>query len=190
MLVVGLGNPGIKYALSRHNIGFWVIDELVRRHGKKIKNHRCQAVCQEIELSGKKVVLAQPLTFMNRSGLAVKGLADYYGIAAENILIIYDDLDLEPGRIRLRPKGGSGGHRGCASVIFHLRTEDFPRLRIGIGRPAEGQEAADYVLSHFSPEEEPLIAAAVEKAADAVLSWVEEGIEVAMNRFNVRETKG
>lgn len=185
-LLAGLGNPGIKYALTRHNVGFWIVDALASRAGVKLKKVCCRSYTARAVLAGKEVVLAKPLTYMNRSGLAVRALLQYFSLQPENLLVIYDDLDLSPGRLRLRSRGGSGGHRGMASVIALLGSENFARLRLGIGRPpGETGDGVDYVLSHFKADEERQIMEAVELAADAVETFLAYGLEAAMNRYNV-----
>lgn len=190
-LLVGLGNPGPEYVYTRHNAGFLVIDELASRCGSSLNNVGFEACYVRTALAGTSLILAKPLTFMNRSGVAVAGLLRYFSIARENLLIIYDDMDLPTGKIRLRPAGGSGGHKGVSSIIAHLGSERFPRLRLGIGRN-EGQESTEdreqqvisYVLSPFKPDEKPLILKAVRAAADAAEIFIHKGIGEAMNRFN------
>jgi PTH1 family peptidyl-tRNA hydrolase len=190
-LIVGLGNPGPQYALTRHNIGFWVIDELASRLGVRLKEIKFESYFTRASLGGEGLLLAKPLTFMNRSGVAVRGLMRHFSFTGEQILIVYDDLDLPPGRIRMRPTGGSGGHKGVSSIIAQLGSEGFPRLRIGIGRRGEEekkegreQQVVSHVLSPFSPEEEVLIGEAVQRAADGVEVFLQKGIGEAMSRFN------
>ncbi|RJX24747.1 MAG: aminoacyl-tRNA hydrolase [Dethiobacter sp.] len=183
-LLVGLGNPGIKYALTRHNVGFWVIDELASRSKARLREASCQSYLARSFLAGEEVLLAKPLTFMNRSGLAVAALLKYFSLGRENLLVVYDDLDLPLGKIRLRPRGGSGGHKGMASIITLLQSEDFARLRLGIGRPADLSDEADYVLSSFSPAEERVMLEMVLTAADAVEVFLTQGLAEAMNRYN------
>lgn len=189
-LLVGLGNPGPEYVRTRHNAGFLVIDELASRCKTRLKEVKFESCFTRTVLAETSLILAKPLTFMNRSGVAVARLIHHFSIAPENLLIIYDDMDLPPGKIRLRPAGGSGGHKGVSSVIYHLGSEQFPRLRLGIGRDGdEGtasreQQVISYVLSPFKPEEEALIQDAVQAAADAAEVFLKKGIEVAMNRFN------
>lgn len=187
-LIVGLGNPGVKYALTRHNVGFWVIDELASRCRAKAREVKCQSYLTRASLCGKEVILAKPLTFMNRSGTAVAALLKHFSLERKSLLIIYDDMDLPLGRIRLRPRGGSGGHKGMASIISFLQSEDVPRLRLGIGRPKNSHESStdeiDYVLSTFSPAEEKIMLEAVLIAADAVEVFLSQGLEEAMNKYN------
>lgn len=183
-LLVGLGNPGIRYALTRHNVGFWVVDEVAARGKAGFQEVTGQSCLARTMLAGKKVILAKPLTYMNRSGLAVHALLRYFSLGLENLLIIYDDLDLPLGRLRLRPKGGSGGHNGLSSIIAFLGTEEFPRLRLGIGHPEEAESGAAYVLSPFTPVEEEQMLETVRLAADALELFLSNGLEEAMNRYN------
>lgn len=184
-IVAGLGNPGPRYARTRHNVGFWVIDRIVEQEGLGPLRSGHRALYAEWRLpGGERALLLQPQTFMNESGRSVAAAARWYGTDLHRIIVIYDDLDLPPGRLRLREKGSSGGHRGVQSVIDHLGSQDFPRIRIGIGRPADGRDAADWVLSPFPPGEEPVILAAVERAAEAVGLAIRAGFPAAMNRYN------
>jgi len=182
-LIVGLGNPGKEYAGNRHNVGFQCIDRLARAHGLEFRRQRFRAVLAEGQIGGRRVLLAKPLTFMNESGKAVGPLSRWYKIPPERILVIHDDLDLPLGKIRLRPDGSSGGHKGINSLIAELGTRDFARLRIGIGRPEHG-DPVDYVLSDFGRDQEPAIAAAYEMAERAILAFLQEGIERAMSQYN------
>jgi PTH1 family peptidyl-tRNA hydrolase len=182
-LVVGLGNPGRQYEQSRHNVGFRCVDELARRMGLTFARRAFQALVVTVRMDGQRVMLAKPQTYMNLSGDAVGPLIRYYGLSPDYLLSIYDDLDLPLGRIRIRERGSSGGHKGIASIIEAIGTDAFPRLRIGIGRPA-GVEAASYVLGRFTPDEEPTLAEVINRAADAVGVIVREGVTVAMNRYN------
>ena len=182
-LVVGLGNPGRKYASNRHNVGFQCLDRLAQAWGFSFRKRKHKALLAEGEMAGLRVILAKPQTFMNLSGNAVGRLARFYRVSPENILVIYDDLDLPLGKIRLRPEGGSGGHKGMRSIIERLGTHGFPRLRVGIGRPAHS-DPVDYVLSDFTPEQRITVEDAYESVVSAVELWVAEGIEAAMNRYN------
>ena len=185
-LVVGLGNPGPQYEGTRHNVGFRVVEELARRHGIKVRQRICRARVGAGQISDVGIALAKPQTFMNRSGDAVSPLARRYGLAPSQILVIYDDLDLPLGRLRVRQDGSAGGHNGIKSLIERLGTRDFPRVRVGIGRPAGSDDAIDHVLSEFTTAEEPIVARLIEQAADAAECWLAEDVEAAMNRFNVR----
>lgn len=184
-LLVGLGNPGIRYAHARHNAGFWVVDELAFRGKVKFKDIKCNAFIVETVLAGENVLLAKPLTFMNRSGLAVKALLEHFALGIEELLVIYDDMDLPPGRLRLRPGGGSGGHKGMASIIAQLGSEDFFRLRLGVGRgPGDFSDEADFLLTPLTPGEMERMHELVLTAADAAEVFLAGGIEQAMNRYN------
>lgn len=183
VLLVGLGNPGKKHRQNRHNVGFMAIDRLASRHAITLSNVQNKAVTGDGRVAGRRVILAKPQTYMNRSGDAVGPLARYYRIATENVLIIYDDIDLTAGTIRLREKGGSGGHNGMKSIIQHLG-QDFPRLRLGIGRPQGKMPPAAYVLQDFGSDEEPLLDAMLDKAVEVVETFLEEGVDLAMSRHN------
>ena len=184
-LLVGLGNPGSEYAGTRHNVGFMTIAKMAEELKIKANRSAHQALIGEGRLGGYRLVLAQPQTYMNRSGIAVAALVKAYGLAPEDLLVVCDDLDLELGRLRLRAKGGDGGHRGLRSIIACLGTKEFPRLRIGVGRPASKEETVDYVLTGFNREEQILVNEAVEAAAAGVRQWLFEGVNRAMNRVNV-----
>ncbi|MGA9350391.1 MAG: aminoacyl-tRNA hydrolase [Anaerolineae bacterium] len=183
-LIVGLGNPGRKYAGNRHNAGFQCLDRLAEAWGLSFSKRKHKALLAQGEIASLTTILAKPQTFMNLSGEAVERLARFYKLPPEGFLVIYDDLDLPLGKIRLRPEGGSGGHRGMNSIIEHLGTGGFPRLRVGIGRPTRG-DPVNYVLSDFAPDERMAIEEAYERAVSAVELWLAEGIEAAMNRYNL-----
>ncbi len=183
-VVVGLGNPGKEYERDRHNIGFVVVDAFARKHGFEFRRRKFRSTLAEGRFGSEKLLLSKPLTFMNLSGEAVAPLAAFYKLPSESLLVVADDLDIPLGEIRLRPKGGSGGHNGLKSIIDHLGTREFPRLRIGIGRPPAGVDPADYVLQPFSPEEIPVVELVVERAVGAIETWILRGIETAMNEFN------
>lgn len=184
-LVVGLGNPGTEYADHRHNVGFRVVDALARAHGLSFARRKeAQAQVAEGTVGVRPVLLAKPRTFMNLSGRAVGRLRQAYEIPAERILVVYDDLDLPLGRLRMRPEGGSGGHQGMRSIIDSLGTRGFPRLRVGIDRPPRGMDPAEYVLQPFAEEEIDLLSECLKQAVAAVECWLAEGVVVAMDRFN------
>ncbi len=185
LLIVGLGNPGREYRDNRHNIGFMLLDRLAVKLDVRFTRLQSQALVAPGMYEQRKVILAKPQTFMNLSGRAVQGLVRFYKLPLEALLVAYDDLDLPAGVIRLRPDGGSAGHRGMESIIEHLGTDRFPRLRLGIGRPPGRMEARDYVLQDFSAEETPLVSAMLNRAVEATLTWIVAGLEMAMNRFNV-----
>ena len=180
-MVVGLGNPGAGYKGTRHNVGFDVVDDLAATLKTKVSVSKSQSLIAEVELFGVAVALVKPLTFMNRSGQAVKMLATTYNIKPEDILVIADDLDLPTGKVRMRPKGGSGGHNGHKSIIASIQSEDYPRLRIGIGKAGE---TVDHVLSRFRPEEKPDIDSARKLCAAAVEAWLTQGLDRAMELAN------
>lgn len=182
-LIVGLGNPGRQYALTRHNVGFRCVDELARRAGVSSWRRLFDALVATFQLAGQKVMLAKPQTFMNLSGEAVARLMRYYGVAPRDLLVIYDDMDLPVGKLRIREAGSSGGHKGMVSIIAAIGTEAFPRLRIGIGRP-RALDATGHVLGRFDAADEPAVAEALGRAADAVETILSEGIVAAMNRYN------
>lgn len=187
-LIVGLGNPGIRYANSRHNIGFRVIKSLSRSYKAPLKkDKKTNALSASCRFGSYDVILAEPLTFMNLSGEAVSGLIRRYKIDLANLLVISDDLDLEFGRMKIRAAGSSAGHRGIKSIAEALNTERFARLRIGIDRPHPGIDAAEYVLSPFSRREKALLEAITEEAAECCCVWATEGIEKSMNIFNVKK---
>ena len=182
-LVVGLGNPGPEYSETRHNVGFMVAEELAHRHGVKFKSHaKWKARAAKIPDIGDGVWLAQPTTFMNLSGWAVREMASFHKLAPSDVLVVVDDADLPLGRLRIRSSGSAGGHNGLKSVIQELGTVEFPRLRIGVGRQAGGLR--NHVLGRFVAEEKAEIDAAVKRAADAAELFAKEDILTAMNRFN------
>jgi len=187
-LVVGLGNPGLQYAATRHNIGFMVIDRLAARLGAGAAKHMHHSLVQQAAVAGEKILLAKPQTYMNASGEAVAALLRWYRLPLFDLLVISDDMDLPVGRLRLRKTGGHGGHNGLRSIIELVGGRDFTRLRVGIGRPADCRhDPVDWVLGRFTPEEMELIAPALDAAAEAVETAVAEGIDAAMNRYNARE---
>lgn len=183
-LIPGLGNPGTRYAGNRHNVGFQVLDLLAARHNLRFDRSEHRAVVAHGRIAGQRVLLAKPQTYMNESGRAVGPLARFYKVAPEQIMVVFDDLDLPQGTIRLRPQGGAGGHNGMRSIIEHLATDNFPRLRIGIGRPPGQMDPAAYVLQDFRPEEEAEMTLVRQEAADALELWLREGLPSAMNRYN------
>lgn len=183
-LVFGLGNPGREYERTRHNVGFQILDVLARRYNTFFSAHKYKALAARVRIGDDTVILIKPTTFMNLSGEAVAPIVRFYKVPLEHILVVYDDLDLPLGVLRLRPKGGAGGHKGLKSVIQHLGSNEFPRLRVGIGRPPGRMDAADFVLSPFNEDEEEIMAIVREEAADAIELWVREGLERAMNKVN------
>jgi PTH1 family peptidyl-tRNA hydrolase len=184
-LIVGLGNPGIEYRNTRHNIGFMVIDQLAEKYGVDVQKKMMRSVLGQGWLGSQKVILAKPLTYMNLSGQSVQALMNWYKLTAQELLVICDDLNLEAGHLRLRKKGSDGGHNGLKSIIQALGTSDFPRLRLGIGRPSHpGQEQVSFVLGKFAPQEAELLSQLIGRGEQAAAVWVENGIDAAMNEFN------
>lgn len=183
-MVIGLGNPGKQYENTRHNIGFQVIDELANQLGAPSMQSKFNGMYTVIHRPEGKVILVKPLTFMNLSGECVRPLMDYYDIDVEDILVLYDDLDFPPGELKLRQKGSAGGHNGMKSLIAHLGTDQFKRVRLGIGRPTNGMKIADYVLSNFSKEESPAIQDMVGKSADACVDYFQMSFLEVMNKYN------
>lgn len=185
-LIVGLGNPGARYATTRHNVGWAVLDAFARKHNISVDRSGFHGIYGEMRWgeTGEKVILLKPSTFMNLSGRAIAPAASFYKIAPADILVIYDELDLPPGKIRIREKGSAGGHNGMKSAIQELGTQDFPRLRIGIGRPAPGWEVPDWVLAPFGPDDAATVAQILPKAVEAVESFLTEGALKAMTKYN------
>lgn len=183
-VIAGLGNPGAKYADTRHNIGFIAVDYLSRQLNINVNKIRHKALVGEGYIGAEKVVLVKPQTYMNLSGESIMDVVGFYKLSSENLIVIYDDIDLLPGVLRIRPKGSSGSHNGMKSIIYLLNRDDFPRIRIGIGKQPEYMDLADYVTGKFTKEEIPIMAEAVEKAADAAQEIVLKGIAAAMNKFN------
>ena len=183
-LIVGLGNPGLEYKHTRHNFGFMTIEHLAGRLNVTLKRMKFKAMIAETRLDGKLVVLAKPLTFMNDSGNSVGPLTRYFKVPLGNLLVMHDDLDLPLGSVRLRPQGGSSGQRGMASIINRLGTQEFPRMRLGIGRPPGQMDPVDYVLQPFQAQEVELKKMVLDQAADAAETFIRAGIEAAMNKYN------
>ncbi len=184
--MVGLGNPGPEYARTRHNVGFAVVERLAVEAGARFGPNRFQAEAAAAELSGIPVTLLKPQTFMNRSGLAVAAWLEALQLPASHLVVIHDDLDLPLGRLRVVGSAGPGGHRGVASIQETLGTQAVPRVRVGIGRPHEGEDAAERVLEEFAPEEFPVVEEMVGRAASAVWTLICSGLAAAMDRYNVR----
>ena len=183
-LIVGLGNPGKQYAFNRHNVGFMLVSRLAERLGEKFNRMEGRAMLAKALYQEQRLILVKPQTFMNASGNPVRSLLRYYKIPTEHLLVAYDDVDLPLETLRLRTEGGSGGQKGMQSIIAQLGTEAFCRLRVGIGRPPGRMEAADYVLQDFSKGEQALLDPTLDRAVDAVLTFVTLGIDQAMNQFN------
>jgi peptidyl-tRNA hydrolase, PTH1 family len=183
-LIVGLGNPGREYQNNRHNVGFKQIDKLAEKLGVRFTRLESKALVTRAEYRGQRVILAKPQTYMNLSGQAVRALTRFYKLPLSNLIVAYDDVDLPFGSLRLRSKGGAGGQKGMASIIEQLGTQEFSRLRIGIDRPPGRMDAAAYVLQNFSPSEQEILLATLERGVQALFVFMNEGIEAAMNQFN------
>ena len=187
LLVVGLGNPGAEYTGTRHNVGRAVVTELCARYAAPLRKSREHALVAEVRIEDQRVTLATPQTFMNESGRSVGQLARRYGITdLDRLVIVHDEMDLPVGTVRIKQGGGLAGHNGLRSVSDHLRTRDYVRIRIGVGRPPQGQSSADHVLRQPSPEEKAGLAESISKAADAVEGIVSDGIELTMGVYNAR----
>lgn len=182
--IVGLGNPGPKYERTRHNIGFMALDHLADRHGIEIRQDKCKALIGEGNIAGTKVALIKPMTYMNLSGESVRAYMDYYKVALEDMIVVYDDLDTEVGRIRLRYQGSAGGHNGIKSIIQHTGTQVFNRIRMGISRPQPGYPIVDYVLGTFPKAEGEPLKQSIEDACDAVEYSLSHTYEQTMAKFN------
>ena len=183
-LIVGLGNPGRKYAGTRHNVGFDAVTALSDAFGIPLKTKEWHGVSGRGTIAGQKVILVQPQTFMNASGECVRAYMDFYKIPAERILVICDDISLAPGNLRLRVKGSAGGHNGLKSIIAHIGTSVFPRLRLGVGEKPFGWDLADHVLARFPKEEEPVMREVMKAVTEEIPLYLSEGAEAAMNKFN------
>lgn len=189
-IFVGLGNPGGEYALTKHNVGFMLADKLAGEFGISDWRKNFDALIAETFLDGEKILLVKPQTFMNLSGVAVGAVVDFYKVELENLIVAHDDMDLPVGMIRLRPKGSGGGHRGVDSIIQHLGgKQNFPRVRIGIGRPPKNFTVNGHVLSNFVAQDADKISSAIENLVPAVTCIFREGIDIAMNKFNPRKIK-
>jgi len=183
-LLIGLGNPGREYANTRHNFGFMAIDRLAVRLNARGMKVQSKAIVMDSKYEDHKLILAKPQTYMNLSGQSVQGLAHFYKIPNENLMILSDDLDLPFGTIRIRASGGPGGQRGLSSILEKLGTKDIPRMRLGIGRPPGRMDPADYVLQNFSRDDLKSLSELLDRAADAALEFVVNGLTAAMNKFN------
>jgi len=184
LLVVGLGNPGEDYERTRHNVGAEVVEILAKRHGGKLRRQKERALADEVNIGGKRVALAVPLTYMNLSGEAVAPLVRRYRVEPSHLVVVHDEMDFDMARLQVKDGGGLAGHNGLKSIVSHLHTQDFVRVRIGIGKPPGRREGADHVLKRFSKAEREQIDVTLEQAADAVERILSEGVEPAMNRYN------
>lgn len=184
-LIVGLGNPGPKYAATRHNVGFRAVEQLAAGCGARIDRLKFQALTGQVSVAGRRVLLMQPQTFMNNSGIAVKQAADFYKVPPERVLVLFDDIDLDVGRLRLRRDGSAGGHNGVKSIIACLGSQAFPRIKIGVGaKPHPDYDLADWVLSRFSAQEQTLLEPAIRRAAEAAVMLLSDGLDKAASKYN------
>ena len=183
-IVVGLGNPGDKYKNTRHNIGFITVDYFADKHSIKLNKVKHKAIWGDGFIGGEKVILAKPQTYMNLSGESVQELMSFYKVEASKLIVIYDDIDLPVGKVRIRPSGSSGTHNGMKSIIYLINTQEFPRIRIGIDKQPEYMDLGDYVLGGFSKDDVPQMEEAVKKASQAIEEIIKSGINTAMNKYN------
>lgn len=187
-IIVGLGNPGTKYAHTRHNAGFDTIDMLAEANQISVLEAKQKALVGKGFIGGEKIILAKPVTFMNLSGESVRELVNYYKVdEKDSLIVIYDDISLEPGQIRIRKKGSAGGHNGIKNIIAQLGHDEFMRIKIGVGGKPKGYDLADYVLGHFAKDEQSAMEDAFEKAAEAAVVMILEGCDAAMNRYNAKK---
>lgn len=186
-IIAGLGNPTREYDKTRHNVGFAVIDVLAEQYGIDVSGKKHKAFYGKGVMEGQKVILAKPQTFMNLSGESIRAMADFYKVEPEQIIVIYDDISLEPGQLRIRLKGSAGGHNGIKNIIAHLGTQEFPRIKVGVGAKPPRMDLAAYVLSRFPADEQKLMDEAFGKAAKAVVMMMTDGSDRAMNVFNEKK---
>jgi peptidyl-tRNA hydrolase, PTH1 family len=187
LLVVGLGNPGEDFAKTRHNVGAEVVEILARRHGGRLRKGKERALVAEVRIDGRRVALAVPLTYMNDSGLAVRRLARRFDVEPTQIVIVHDELDLPPAVLRVKAGGGLAGHNGLRSIVAHLKTDEFLRVRIGVGKPVTKEHGADHVLNRFSKRERAEIEGTLQEAADAVEMILADGVDATMTKYNARQ---
>lgn len=186
-LIVGLGNPGAQYSGTRHNAGFMVLDALADKHRISVDTKKHKGFVGKGMIGAEKVILLKPQTFMNLSGESVREAMDFYKIDPENVLVIYDDISLKPGQLRLRSKGSAGGHNGIKNIILHMKTQEFPRVKVGVGEKPPRMDLVDHVLGHFQGEDKKAFEASIPEAVNAVEVFLAEGMDVAMNRFNAKK---
>lgn len=183
-LIVGLGNPENEYAHTRHNMGFDTINQIAKNNNIQITKNKFKGLCESTIIQNQKVILLKPQTYMNLSGESVKEVAEFYNLKPEEIIVIYDDIDIEKGYIKIRKKGGAGSHNGMKSVVEELQSTDFARIRVGIGQPEFKSDMINYVIGKVSQEEQEILQQGVEKAAKSVEEILKNGIDIAMNKFN------
>lgn len=189
-IIVGLGNPTKEYEGTRHNVGFDVIDAIADKYNISVTERKCRAFCGSGMVEGKKVILVKPQTYMNLSGESVRGFIDFYKIDVETeLLVIYDDVSLDVGQLRIRKKGSAGGHNGIKNIIQHLGTTEFQRIKVGVGEKPKEYDLADYVLGHFSKAEKEIMSEGYEKVRDAVRMILQDDIDAAMNQYNKKVVK-
>lgn len=186
-IIAGLGNPTKEYDKTRHNVGFCVIDVLADRYGIDVSERKHKALCGRGAIEGQKVVLLKPQTFMNLSGESVRSAMDFYKLTTDELIVVYDDISLDPGQLRIRLKGSAGGHNGIKNIIAHLGTQEFPRIKVGVGAKPPRMDLADYVLSRFSKGEQALMDEAFGDAVEAAVMMMTEGAERAMNHYNMKK---
>ena len=186
-LIIGLGNPGKKYQLTKHNVGFRVVDRFAEQKGIKLKRRLGKFQVGEGRIGAERVVIAKPLTYMNRSGVVVKKLIKELGIPLDHLVVVHDDLDIESGRIKIKEKGGHGGHKGVGSIIEQVGDPDFLRVKVGIDKPEKPDEGADYVLTPFDNEQRPLMAESMEQATEAIEAIIVSGKDKAMSKYNATD---
>ena len=184
-IIVGLGNPGKKYEHTRHNMGFLALDLLADKYGIKVDRLKFKALTGEGRIEGKKVLLVKPQTYMNLSGECIREVLDYYKVdEKDQLIVIYDDISLAPGKLRIRGKGSAGGHNGIKNIILHLGHDTFKRIKVGVGEKPKGYDLADYVLGHFSKEEEEVMKDSFERASQAAVALMHDSMDQVMNKFN------
>lgn len=188
IVIAGLGNPGSKYSETRHNVGFDVVDRLAQSNDIRVNKLKFKALIGEGFIGTERVLLVKPSTYMNNSGQSIREIMEFYKLPPENLLVVVDDIDIEFATIRLKKKGSAGSHNGLKSIIYQIQADDFPRIKVGIGKKPTYYDLADFVLSKFSSDERKLIDQAIKKASDAAEEFVKSGIDKAMNEFNIRNT--
>ncbi len=189
-IIAGLGNPGMKYTATRHNIGFEVIERLAYEHNIKVDLKKHQGLVGQGVIKGEKVILVKPLTYMNKSGECIRSLMDFYKLTTDDLIVVYDDTSLDLGRLRIRVKGSAGGHNGIKNIISHMGSQEFPRVKVGVGEKPPGWDLADYVLSRFRDDEMNDVKEAVKEGVTAVEAMLSEGLQPAMNLFNAKRKEG
>lgn len=183
-IIIGLGNPGKKYENTRHNVGFDVVDRFAKKHGISVDKLKHKALIGEGRIGSEKIVLIKPQTFMNLSGESVISAVNFYKPDMDKVVVVYDDIDIDVGHIRIRKKGSAGSHNGMKSIIKHISTQEFPRIRVGVSKPAPGRDLADFVLSRVEKDKQKDMDEAIEKAVEAIEVMVEHDLDLAMNRYN------